>query len=599
MKTTQKHYKMTIFPKLIMLLLLVIVPLYFISLTLNRSGEESVRSEIAAATKSKISMNLRLLEQDLLRLLNLQKEFVSDTDLSDLSLLVSGELSFEDVKAVTRLQRHLDLILTSTLYADGVKAYLPNMNKAVTNERYFEEIDRSELMGMQDVQSGSHLISWNRQLYTVFHYPDSYPITRQLPAYTISVHLSNDALRQTLRQFETHGDSGAILLDNDAEWSIASGENDGLNQAMTAFASAQLTAAAGQPPAGGAATMNYRDSAYLVYYETSQKLGITLLHYIPEEQVVGPLNKYRQWFWGLTIASAVIIVLFSYWIHRIIRRPLNGLLRAFRRLETGDLQARLKWNSKDEFYDLYEQFNMTVTKLDHLIQEVYEHKFRTQQAELRHLQAQINPHFLYNSYYNLFQLAKLRDIDKVIHTAKHLGQYFQYITRDADAVSLETELRFAQAYIEIQSVRFENRIAVQIDELLPLFAQLQVPKLIIQPVIENSYKYGLEDKKEGGRLTVKFVQQEHAVLIMIEDNGEAADEDLIHKLNNQFKETNFVLHNSSGTGLNNVHRRLRLQFGGEGGLSVYPSRLGGLGVRIQIPILFKSEGDTNASTVDR
>ena len=119
-----------------------------------------------------------------------------------------------------------------------------------------------------------------------------------------------------------------------------------------------------------------------------------------------------------------------------------------------------------------------------------------QRAELKQLQSQINPHFLFNSYFLLHRLIKSRNFERAVEISKNMGTYFQFITRNAsDTVSLLREYEHAEIYADIQSLRFEGRIAVEV-EPLPLCCQsIMVPRLIIQPSIENAFAHRLENKQ--------------------------------------------------------------------------------------------------------
>ena len=106
-----------------------------------------------------------------------------------------------------------------------------------------------------------------------------------------------------------------------------------------------------------------------------------------------------------------------------------------------------------------------VSKLNVLVKEVYEQKIRSQRAELKQLQSQVNPHFLYNSYFVLYRLAKIPDVDNVLRMARHLGEYFRFITRSrSDEVTLEEELKHTLAYIQIQMYRFDQRVETYCEE---------------------------------------------------------------------------------------------------------------------------------------
>lgn len=145
---------------------------------------------------------------------------------------------------------------------------------------------------------------------------------------------------------------------------------------------------------------------------------------------MGPLDHYQVYLYLISLCALIVIILFSIYVYRIIHRPLSRLVRAFRKVESGDLQVELTYKSSDEFHYLYAQFNNMVAHLKKLIFEIYEQKIRTQQSELKQLQSQINPHFLYNSFYLLYRMTKAQDFENSTRFTKYLGDYFQYMTRN-------------------------------------------------------------------------------------------------------------------------------------------------------------------------
>jgi two-component system sensor histidine kinase YesM len=309
-----------------------------------------------------------------------------------------------------------------------------------------------------------------------------------------------------------------------------------------------------------------------------------LVLYMPEEQILGPLDKYRTWFWILSVISLAVVFAFSYWIFRLIHFPLRKMVRAFRKVERGDLSLSIEHRNYDEFQYLYGQFNLMVSKLRHSIQEVYESRIMAQQSELKQLQSQINPHFLYNTYFMVHRMADAHDVENVAKATKYLGEYFQYITRNSsDEAPLAEEWNHTLAYLEIQQLRFHNRIEARVSDLPPdVGSAFRIPRLLLQPLVENAYSHGLKSIISGGIVAMSLEARANGVLaIAVEDNGEElTDErlsDLERKLNAEWDGR------IEKTGLLNVHMRLLLKFGEGYGLKVSRSALGGLKAVIELP----------------
>ncbi|MBO9604863.1 MAG: histidine kinase [Paenibacillaceae bacterium] len=324
-------------------------------------------------------------------------------------------------------------------------------------------------------------------------------------------------------------------------------------------------------------------TSYLVAMRPVPALHAAVVAYVAERDVYGKIDAYSGWIAELAIVAVVIVLFFSYWIYRIIHQPLALLVKSFRHAEKGQLVPIGSTSRHDEFGYLYKQYNRTIEKLDELIHQVYEQKLRAQASELKQLQSQINPHFLYNTYFTLYRLAMIEDNESVARFSSYLGEYFHYITRHPDdAVPLRLEVKHTQTYAEIQRFRFDDRITTFWDPVPDDAAELVVPKLILQPIIENAYKHGLENKLTGGGLRIRFRHDAAAatLAIAIEDNGsvvslqDAAGWTLPLHARDEAAE---------GTGLRNVHRRLQLMYGETSGITLAVSEeFGGLQVMLTI-----------------
>ena len=238
-----------------------------------------------------------------------------------------------------------------------------------------------------------------------------------------------------------------------------------------------------------------------------------------------------------------------------------------------------------DFTNLYKEFNHMAQELGTLIEKDYKQQLLLNKAELKQLQAQINPHFLYNAFFLLRRMIQDEMFTEARKMADTLGLYFQYITRNSqDQMPLHQEYRHAMLYCEIQQLRFEGRIQVQTVPLPEAYAPLPVPKLIIQPILENAFNYGLHDKVDDGILRVSMEETSEHLVIVIEDNGEDLTdiqlEEIRSNLSNVSKSS--ALHEM--TGILNIQRRLIIYTDNKGYLKASRSSLGGLCIRLYLPV---------------
>ncbi len=572
--------KLTIYPKLTVTFLVAIVPLFAVSMQMNRMGAESVREEILSSMDSRVSYNMGSLEAEMGRIIRLHRQYVQDEDINKLSMISSILPYYEVMMMQKRVQNKLWVMKNSNLYLSESKAYIPAIGKtllSLTDEAAMTEQEVSQLQELNRNQV-SPVVYWQGKLLVNSIYPDpSY--SAKPPSYILQSEIDHRGLQAFLRQMVNAGREGSLLFNENQEWTLGSDPNDGAMESVKAFVKRQPT-----DQRFGQGRIEIERVPYFVTFQRSQLLNMDLVLYLPEKQVLGPLDKYRTWFWILSGLSGAVVFAFSYWIFHLIHAPLRNMVRAFRTVEKGDLTVTIQHPNYDEFQYLYGQFNSMVRRLQYSIQEVYESRIMAQQSELKQLQSQINPHFLYNTYYMVHRMASAHDLENVEKATKYLGDYFVYITRNSsNEATLEEEWKHTIAYVEIQQMRFHRRIEARIDETgLERYGSIKIPRLILQPIIENAYQHGLRSMARNGIVSMSVSgSSSGAVVVSVEDNGEALREEELQAIRAKLDSASDGVEEK--TGLLNVHLRLLLKFGAGYGIEVSQSRYGGLKVDMKIP----------------
>ncbi len=574
----------SIFYKIVLTFLSLLIPLCGLNFLMNDSGSGIVRSEIVHSMDGKVALYVDLIESDFDRVIQLIQTYVNDEDLLMLSSAATVMSDVERTEAILSLKHKIDLVKTSSRFVENVSAFIPMLDRTVTsNDNYITSFDAAQFEALSATTNryDAPFLQYGRSLFISVPYPDPALSGGRAPQFLLTVEVSGRALGEALKQFANNGEK-AVLAANRFPWAVSS--DDAFRTSVA--------------PSTGAASgsVSVKGERYLVVSKSSDRLDTTLTIFAPEHHIFGPLAKYRNWLLLMSIFSGVVIVFFAFSLHRIIERPLRTLVRSLSQVEKGNLQVTVAYARKDEFGFLFTRFNAMVRQLNVLVHEVYEQKYLVRLAELRQLQSQINPHFLYNSFFLLHRMATLRDNDNIARFTKYLGDYFRYITRDgAMNVPLAEEVNNARTYTDIQAFRFGRRIrATFVDPPKPL-EELRVPRLILQPIIENAYAYGLENKTKDGRLLVDFIAAEEALIVVVEDNGEELSEETLQLLRGRLAAPEAA---AESTGLINVHRRLRIMFGTEGGVSLTRGAEGGLRVELRIPFGGEGEGSI-ASFADR
>ncbi|NMO94712.1 sensor histidine kinase [Paenibacillus lemnae] len=332
----------------------------------------------------------------------------------------------------------------------------------------------------------------------------------------------------------------------------------------------------------------YNKSDYMVSFASSASLGWTLIDYVPLEQTLAPIKASRDWFWICMILLVVLSASAAYLLYRNVQVPIRKLIIATKRLRMGDYSNRLQGDRNDEFGFLFTQFNTMIEQIEDLIGHVYEEKLRSKEATLKQLQSQINPHFLYNCLFFIKNMTRLGQHEAVMAMSVKLGEFFRYTTRvDEQDKTLGEEIRLIDNYLSIQNMRMKRfRYEIDVPEEME---ELIVPRLLLQPIVENAVIYAIEMNPGEGIITVKGTRHGNENQIVIEDNGKTMTQEKLTMMQEAI-----YTYSGSGNeslGLRNVHQRLQLKFGANSGLFFEISDSGGLCVlmRWQIPQMNQSD----------
>ncbi|MFD0713171.1 sensor histidine kinase [Paenibacillus sp. GCM10027626] len=569
--------KLSILHKLILAFVLITLPLFSLSLYMNELGKAEVQTQLSNTMKSQIHYYSLSLQNEIQQILKNQQEIVDDEQLQNLVGMESILSSYEKAQTINYLEKKLKSFKESSAIIKDASLYVHSLNDVITTANSSENtVTKNSVKAISQAifNKGFPLASLNERLYINLKSP-RYSVSEysdEKESIILQMELSADGLRTTLQNFHPNGET---VLFGDT-WAVGSHTDLMLFDKI----SSQLDF--NQASESLQSTISIAGINYLIFFEKSLILDTRFLFIIPEDQVLGTLKSYQNWFWLLIVSSLIVVVVFSYIIYMLIHKPLRRLIEQFKKVEAGQFDVSASYSNQDEFGYLFRQFDKMVRNLKVLIDDLYVQKIRRQHAELQQLQAQINPHFLYNSFFILHRLILNYDIDSAKVISENLGDYFQYVTRNAKMeVSLLEEVKHARSYVEIQNVRFSNRINAIFEELPAQFHQIQIPRLILQPIIENAYKHGLEEIVEHGKLTIRFAATDEQLRIIVEDNGSGLNESAFNDLTDKL---NQVENGGESTGLINIHRRLQLKYGESSGISIAHSSLGGLLVRLSIPI---------------
>ncbi|MBD2867875.1 sensor histidine kinase [Paenibacillus arenilitoris] len=577
-----------VYQKVIIVFMAMMIPVYLINLWMNVSGLTFMKKGFANTSLSSAAFYSSQLDDQIAFVRKQQLHLMNDSDLQKLSFLGEELDGFEDFQLVNRIRERLVTIQDSSDYLVDVGTYIKSLGRTISTKNGVEEIAKNSQFSITPSYSPA-------QPAQPYYYDDGrlyFIESGNNGNILVYMELSVPQLVETLSHLIAfYEDSGALLANDGFEHVISAKADDPVEQMKAIHAKHEPGRTMDLH------RMKIGNHDYMVTSSNIRTLGLTLYTYMSEREVTEPLKKFNVLFILFSCVSLAIVIMFSFSVNLMIHKPLKKLIRAFKKLETDNLIASHGNRQLDnEFGYLYRNFDQMVDKLRQSINENYEQKIALQHSELKQLQSQINPHFLYNSFFNLYMICRSGDMEGSATLAQKLGGYYQFITRSGkDTVALEEEYRHALDYCEIQSIRFSNRIQVEASELPESVKAVEVPRIIVQPLVENAFEHAFENGMRRGHVRLEAAFQDNYLTIVVEDDGSALTEDSLLKLRNKLDNASHI---PEKTGLVNVCRRIQLQFGDRSGISVSRSEMGGL--KAEIGIYFDEKGsDGHVPIIDR
>ncbi|KWX69955.1 cache domain-containing sensor histidine kinase [Paenibacillus jilunlii] len=318
--------------------------------------------------------------------------------------------------------------------------------------------------------------------------------------------------------------------------------------------------------------------------------GWWVMSITPDQDLNVELNEMKRYL--LIVISILIIVstLIASMVSKTISSPLKKLIREMRQVEIGNFRGMVNVSSYQEINILVASFNRMVRRIEELIERVKLSSVSEKNAELHALQSQVNPHFLYNTLDMIYWMLDEEGNEQLGELVLSLSSMFRYSSQweDAAAVTLREELEQIGHYLKIISIRLEGRLKIVMD-IDERWLNIRVPKMTVQPVIENAVKHGLESLSRQGILKVYTHEEDSILKLIVEDNGEGMTAGQLERLQQSLSGESPKEGGKGGIGLQNLHRRMQHMFGEEYGLQI--QSFPGVGTQVAIVLPIRLEGD--------
>ena len=333
-------------------------------------------------------------------------------------------------------------------------------------------------------------------------------------------------------------------------------------------------------------SVQIQGGSYQIRSELSPYTGWRTVGVFSMDEVMSSVNTIVYILFTCVIISLVLVVIVSFKFSRTLTNPIFKLKRLMKQAESGDLTVRFNFQHNDEIGELGQSFNHMIARIDQLIQMVYVEQENKRTAEMKSLQEQIKPHFLYNTLDTISWMARDYDAEDIVRLVDALTNMFRIgLSHGKDIITVKEEITHVSNYLYIQKIRYKDKLnyVINVDE--SLYA-IEVPKLILQPLVENAIYHGVKAKRGGGTITITGVPEGENLVFTVQDDGAGMLQEKVEELNRRMSERS-VLDEKKSFGLFYIRERIQLCYGKGYGVHVESTLGEGTRVTITLPLYQK------------
>jgi two-component system sensor histidine kinase YesM len=568
--------KFSLFAKMNGLILVLFIPIIVLFTYSNGVATNVVDKELQASNIKQLSFLSSQIESRINQTMDFVVTFSRDPNVRKFNGLNIWDDRYDRMQTKYVIQEKMMLQsgvmniwpVRFTVYSQLNKEAISNASNMV---KYDEEYLKRNVMGKWSYGDGESIPSGQPQAFYWF-YTDSYGQQDALKGSNLVVQASfnHENIQNMLDTFKAGGQGDPLFYHKGDTPILNRNASERLSNELVRYLDDQSLEDTEQE------VVKFDNKNYLISAVKSPHLEWYLVDIVPLDQILGPISFSRNLFYlamallfGVGISASVLL-------YRNVQRPIRKLVRGLQSVQRGDFSVRIDSNVNNEFSFLFYRFNDMSQQIQGLIENVLNEKLRAREATLKQLQAQINPHFLYNCIGYMINMAQMKDEEAVVSMGYNLSAYYRYMTRmERPTATLEEETRLIVNYLDIQKLR-NGRIHYHIDIPEEMLKQL-VPRLMLQPIVENAVIHGVGKTYSSGEIRITGVMSGGFCKIYVDDDGPGMNEEQLETLNNKMKEP---LQEGMGYGLWNTNQRIIHQFGERSYIWFTKSDLGGFRTEI-------------------
>lgn len=511
------------------------------------------------------------MEQDIDSLLKIQNTVLNDINTSKLNVLWSGAGNYEKTMLIKRISGRLSEIKELYTIVDKAEMYYPRNGIVISGSQPIMRHYKG------DKYYDYRMINVDQEEGIVF--TSYFPVQAlrgegKNAAYYCRITLSPETLNHALNDMLGDGEESIYLLSREGDMISGSGTNyvEGDEDAVRLE---EVRAFLVENENAQSFRVRGEELASCIY---SARTGMWIVYFCPDSVINQPLSFFLLLNAGLTVLLIVLFLSYTFYVERKLVKPLDRIIVAMEDVKNNYF---IEEDEADELAVIYKRYNQVIAHVEELSRENLEMKYQARLAELRQLQYQIRPHFLYNSIFMIYRMARAEENETIASFARHLSKYYQYITRTNDClVSLEQETEHIKDYLAIQKARFGERIHISMEPVPEQARALKIIPLILQPLVENAYEHGMKNCLEGGMIRIRADYREGYFSFSVEDNGDGLKENELTELRRKINVEE--IDSEEIHGLANTNARIRRWYKGESGLYVDNREDGGFLALVKI-----------------
>ncbi len=578
--------------------ILSVLPISVISVVLYSQANKTIENKIAVYSRQIIYQTVGKLDGKLESVQDLSLQIVADAGFQErlerVRKQTDSELAAREMKDV---ERELDRIIGSRSDVVGAEIVLSGSDRVMSSGEYLvspRELGNDAAYSKLMSQSGAY--AWKGAV----NYASSqvlYPNISILLRKIKSLHSGEDigVLVMGIKEFalaDTYsyidlGPTGFVFVVDSDRRLVSHLDKSKLNRVSDYPFIPRIVRSSVDESRTFPAYLD--DRKVLVSYGVSELADWYMVSVVPYDYLTEDIGQIRTVSVRLGLVLLLISVFVSFYISSAISRPAEVLVRAMRRVESGDLSVNVSLRTGNEIGMLGGHFNHMVRRMNELIKRVYESELVKKEAEVKALQSQINPHFLYNTLSIIDSMASIKKEKEISEIAQRLSDIFRYSISGNDVSTIREEINQVERYLYIQKIRYKDKISETI-EVDPETEKGLITKLLLQPIVENAIVHGICKSRTPGRLTIKvYLSSEETLTIEVADDGAGMSPERLKEVQARLREADrhslSVEPRDGNIGIANVHMRIRHTFGEEYGLEIDSEPGKGTRVVMKIPML--------------